>query len=313
MKLNQKGEFDMEEVVLQAIHGSQDHPLRIGDIEIPCYIVEDGRRVLVLQGMLTALDMSQGTAGRGSGTRLSKFIRTKSLQSFVPKELADKINNPLKIRIPKGGEAYGYEATILADICETVIEARDQHKLNYQQVRIAIRCDILKRGFARVGIIALVDEATGYQEIRTKRALEEILAKFISKELLKWTKMFPDDFYREMFRLRGWQYSELSVKRPSFVGTLTNDLVYERLAPGVVEALKKETPKDEKGRRKHKFHQHLTEDTGQPRLREHLSAVIALMRASTSWNGFYRMIQRALPKYNVTSPLPFNEEDFTDE
>jgi hypothetical protein len=158
-----------------------------------------------------------------------------------------------------------------------------------------------------VGIIALVDEATGFQEIRSRKALEEILEQFIAKDLRKWAKTFPDEFYKEMFRLRNWQYVPFSVKRPGVVGRYTNDLVYERLAPGVLEELKRKTPKTPAGHRKHRFFQWLTEDVGHPRLREHLTAVIALMKASTKWSQFYRMLQRALPRYGDTIPLDFPE------
>ena len=64
--------------VPEVTHGSPDHPLRIGEIEIPCYVLNDQRRVLVQGGMMNAVDMSQGTAGRGGGDRLSRFLATKS-------------------------------------------------------------------------------------------------------------------------------------------------------------------------------------------------------------------------------------------
>lgn len=281
----------------QATHGSDDHPLRIGEIEIPCYVLEDGRRVLAQKGMIAGLNMSQGTAGGGSGDRLVNFVQGKSINPFVPKDLHDLITNPIRFRTPDGkAVAYGYEATALADLCDAVLEARKQGKLNHQQEHIAQRCEILVRGFARVGIIALVDEATGYQYYRRRRALEEILEQFISKELLKWAKIFPDEFYQEMFRLKRWEYRQLSSKRPIQAGRLTNDLVYERLAPGVLDELKRITPRNDKGRPKHRYHQRLTEDVGHPRLREHLSAVIALMRAFDDWTSFYRSLNRALPK-----------------
>jgi hypothetical protein len=292
------------ETIAQATHGSPDHPLKIGEIEIPCYVLEDGRRILVRSNMLGALNMSEGTAHAAtSGDRLVKFISTKGVSQFVDQDLINAVTKPIKFNTPSGGLAQGYEATILASLCESVLKAREEEKLNYQQEHIAQRCEILMRGFARVGIIALVDEATGYQDYRSRKALEEILEQFISDSLAKWAKTFPDEFYRELFRLRGWHYSPLSVKRPQVIGHLTNDIVYERLAPGVLEELKKITPKDDKGRRKHKFFMRLTEDVGNPRLREHLAAVIALMKASPNWNGFYRLLQRALPKFNKTLPL----------
>jgi hypothetical protein len=106
-----------------------------------------------------------------------------------------------------------------------------------------------------------------------------------------------------MFRLRGWQYSPFTVKRPSLVGKFTIDVVYERLAPGVLDELQKITPRDAKGRLTHRYHQRLTEDVGHPKLREHLAAATALMRAADDWQAFRRMLDRAFPKLNTTLPL----------
>jgi hypothetical protein len=209
----------------------------------------------------------------------------------------------------KGSTAWGYRAEILPKVCEVYLKARDANALLKTQEKFAAACDLIVRGLAHVGIIALVDEVTGYQAVRSRQALEEILEKFISKELRKWAKTFPDEFYEQMFRLRDWQYVPFSVKRPVIIGKFTNDLVYERLAPGVLEELKRITPRDEKGRTKQRFFQRLTEDVGHPRLREHLTAVIALMRASTKWDQFYRMLQRALPKYMEQQPLGLDEKD----
>lgn len=292
--------------VPQATHGSPDRPLRIGNLEIPCYVLADGRRVLVQRGMLSSLDMKQGTAGRGGGDRLTRFVATKAIAPFISNELSDVINNPILFRPTTGGIAYGYEATVLADLCDVVLASRKAGKLHYQQVHIAEQCEILVRGFARVGIIALVDEATGYQADRARDALAKILEAFVAKELQKWVKTFPADFYQELFRLRRIPYDG-SVKRPQYIGHLTNDLIYDRLAPGVRQELNRLVPRDEKGRLKNKLFQRLTEDVGHPKLREHLASVITLMRANDDWQPFKKMIDRALPRYGDTPYLPFKE------
>ena len=149
---------------------------------------------------------------------------------------------------------------------------------------------------AHVGIVALVDEAAGYQEIRSKEALQALLDAFLQKEFAAWAKRFPDQFYKEMFRLRGLAWNKLSVKRPQYIGKLTNDVVYERLAPGILEELQHRNPKDEKGRRLGRHHRLLTDDIGHPALARHLRAVIGLMRASSNWEQFHKMLNRAFPK-----------------
>ena len=163
------------------------------------------------------------------------------------------------------------------------------------------------KALAHVGIAGLIDEATGYQEVRDKRALQAILDKYLRKELAAWAKRFPDEFYKEMFRLRGWRWESMSVKRPSVVGTYTNDLVSERLAPGILEELQNRNPKDERGYRKGHHHRFLTDDVGHPALAQHLHAIIGLMRASSGWDQFYRMMNRAFPKRGATLELALDD------
>lgn len=129
------------------------------------------------------------------------------------------------------------------------MEARKNNSLTKNQLHVATQCEILVRGFARVGLIALVDEATGYQADRARDALANLLEAFVAKELRRWVKTFPADFYKEWFRLRALPYNG-SVKRPQYIGDLTNDLVYSRLAPGVSEELRGGSPRDEEGETK---------------------------------------------------------------
>ena len=290
-----------KEEPLKVIAGAPDKPLVIGNIEIPCYVLEDETRVLIQRGVATGLDMSSA-----SGQRLTTFATSKSIKPFLSNELQVVIDNPIRF-ITQRGIAHGYPATLLVDLCKAVLEARDAGALQRQQQHIAARADLLIRALATVGVIALVDEATGYQRIREERALATILEKFIAKELQPWTKTFPYEFYQEIFRLKDWP-GPAGVKGPRVLGRYTNDLVYERLARGVLDELRRRNPVMPYGSRKNKHHQWFTPDLGHPRLREHLAAVIALMKAAPNWTVFYRGLQRALPKKNETIPLPLEEK-----
>jgi len=282
--------------------------LNIGESSIQCAVLEDGTRVLTRATFVKAI----GRKGKVKGGRaydkefeIPVFLTAKNLKPYVSDELLEN-SRPIIFSIKKQ-EYIGYKAELLPSTCSVFIDADDAGKSTANQKHIVERCKLLLRGLATVGIIGLIDEATGYQYDRARHALEEVLDKFIAKELRKWAKTFPDEFYAQMFRLKGWQYVPFSVKRPGVVGKYTNDLVYDRIAPGVLEELKRITPRDSAGRTKHRYFQRLTEDVGHPRLREHLTAVIALMKASTKWDQFYRMIQRALPRYGNTIELPLDE------
>ena len=202
----------------------------------------------------------------------------------------------VKYRTEKGAVAHGVKAEIIPKICEVWLDADEAIKLGKRQKQIAQKAKIIMRALAHVGIIALVDEATGYQEVRSKEALQALLDAFLQKEFAAWAKRFPDEFYKEMFRLRGLAWNKLSVKRPQYIGRLTNNVVYERLAPGILAELQNKNPRDEKGRRVQKHHQWLTDDIGHPALAQHLHAVIALMRASSTWTQFQNMLDKSFPK-----------------
>lgn len=283
-----------------ATHGSPAHPLRIGDIEIPCYVLEDERRVITQRGMLRAMGLSVG----GTSNRIATFAAGRGVSAYLKPEAAAMFRDPIRFRIPvSGGAAYGYEATLLADLCDAVLGARQAGALMHHQEHVAQNCEILVRSFARVGIIALVDEATGFQRTRTKDALARILEMYISKELASYASVFTDDFYYWLFKLRGWDVSDLR-KRPGYTAELTKNLVYRRLAPGVLVELQRVQIRSEKGRPKHTLYQRLTENHGYPRLKEHLAAVVALMRVAPNWKAFMSMLDRALPRQDVQDLFP---------
>ena len=294
----------MSEKYLRATHGSLDRPLKISDIEIPCYVLEDGTRVLSGRGMQTALSL-----GQRHGALLKGFLGRSNVKPYLNDKLAMALSSPIRfIRPGRGGKlAVGYEATVLADICEALLEARQDGALTPKQLIIASQCEILMRAFAKVGIVALVDEATGYQEIRDRLALQAILDKYLSHEKAKWAKTFPDEFYKYMFKLRKWNFNPLSVRRPPVIGHLTNDIVYSRLAPGILNKLKELNPKIEEGYRKNKHHQFFTRDYGSPELKQHILNLIFMMKGSDSWATFYKALNRAAPKLGDTLEIEFND------
>lgn len=282
--------------------------LSIGGSVFKAAVLEDGRRVLTRATFVRAI----GRKGKAKGGRayddefkLPVFLTAKNLNPFIPDDLQEN-SSPIIFK-HKSNQFIGYRAELLPQVCGVFIDADEAGVLTSTQKHIAEKCRILIRGLATVGIIALVDEATGYQEIRDKQALQQILELYIAKELRPWLKTFPDEFYENLFRLRGWQFRPLSVKRPALVGKLTNDLIYKRLAPGLLDELKQITPRDDKGRTKHRYFQRLTDNIGHPKLREHLASVTTLMKASTTWDKFYRLIERALPRYGRTMEIPFND------
>lgn len=298
----------------QAVAGSAESPLTIGEIDIECYVLKDGTRVITQSSFTTAIGRagaSRGGGGRGpadDGQNLPVFLRTQSIRPFLTDEIIEAAK-PVPFTLPKGQRAYGYRAELLPVVCDVYLKARQAGRLPSSQDNIARQAEILVRGLAQVGIIALVDEATGYQDVRARNALAEILETFVDKELQAWVQTFPADYYREMFRLRGLNFPTDSVKRPQYFGKLTNDIVYKRIAPGVLDELKRVQRKGSTGKPKDRLFQRLTQNAGYPKLREHLGSVVTLMKMSDDWDSFKRNLDRIHPQFEETIPIDYEHDE----
>ncbi|MCP5558914.1 MAG: P63C domain-containing protein [Verrucomicrobiaceae bacterium] len=285
---------------------SHEGNIHIGEITIQSAVLEDGRRVLTQSDFMIALGRSRQAKGRAyyaGDVNLPVFLTAQNLKPFIDSEL-HVTSSQIEFKPLKGARAFGYPADLLPKVCEVFLKARDAGVLVAGQTHIARQADVLMRGLAHIGIIALVDEATGYQDVRDRQALQTILEKYITDEWARWTRRFDPEFYKQLFRLRGIPFPpSTGTRKPSYVGHWTNDIVYARLAPGILKKLKEVNPRATSGSRSRKHHQHLTEDIGAPELQQHLSNIIFLMRTCTNWEEFKTKLDIASPKFGDTMAL----------
>lgn len=284
--------------------------LQIGDAEIPCAVLTDGTRLLTQAGFLGALGRSTKPKGRSQQVTdgLPPFLATKSLKPLITQEVVDA-TVPVAFITPTGGKALGFKAELLPKVCDLFLEARNSGYLTAQQMPVAEKCEVLVRSLAKVGIVALVDEATGFQAERDRDALHTLLSAYLAEERLSWAKRFPDEFYKQIYRLKGWRWPVGRAKTP-LLGHITNDIVYDRLPEGVLDKLRELNPTvEETKRRKWKHHQFLSADLGQPDLRDHILQILPLMKVSKSWNAFKRHLDVAFPKSGTQIEMALDDED----
>lgn len=281
----------------------------IGSIEINCANLADGTRVVSKSAIFKAFGRTK--RGRIKGEvrghnmpDLPAFLDANNLQKFINEELRTVLI-PVDYINLNGKESAGYKDEILPMICRMYMDARSSGVLTKQQLPFASQSESVLYSLSQVGIAGLVDEATGFQEIRQRDALQQILDRYLRKEYAAWARCFPIEFYEEMFRLKSWQLDKKTMKMPSVVGRYTNDIIYDRLAPGVLAELQKKNPVV-RGRRKTKHHQWLTEEIGHPALDRHFSGIMALMRANATWDNFKRSLERAYPKIGDQLGLRFD-------
>lgn len=282
----------------KATHQGQ---MTVGDLILDCYVLEDGRRVFHKRGMAKALGMKSG-----GGNVFLRAMQRKSLGSHLGVSLLEKIENPINFKPLTQDLAHGYDAEVLAEIARAIVDAWAAGSLTKAQESLAAQAKIIQNAFSKIGVVALIDEATGYQQVRDPSALRLLVQQYIEDEKREWEKQFPDSYYDDLNRLFGSKrYTQnksgaVIQNRPQHFAKFTRSYVYAPLENGkVLEELDRINPKiDQKGTRKNRFHQHLTLGYGIEKLKRQVQDVMTLMAVSDNISQFKKLFQKRFPKEN---------------
>lgn len=260
-------------------------------------------------------DRASGSSGM-SHSGLARFVGVAhqaitglldKLAKSKPEDVKSDILRPYagtELYLATGGL---HNANVIKDeVCAAIVE--------YYAFESKYRTDTALHAFkqfARVGIRALIHQVTGWKSSARTHSYDPVLHAYISEEFLPWSERFPEEFFRELYRLRGWDYSLRAQNKPFVVGRFINDLIYARLPDGVFQELQDKNPVTEKGYRAKRFHQSLSTDQGLMHLERLLMTVLALMKGCDDWDQFYTMLNRVCPKTVADSksllcPAPAN-------
>lgn len=279
--------------------------LPIGGLRLQCAVLNDEKntRVLSQNGFLKAIGRHPFASG-GTGSAIDEtapFLRPKNLQPFISEDL-ERSATPI-VYLPRnptagaGGVGYGYRGSLLPDVCWVYHDALVAGALHANQIHIGEASTAFLKALTNKAIDDLIDEATGFDDLRKRAAINRIIERFVRAEALPWVKMFDLDFYRHIYRLQGWPFDPENHGRPGVIGHWTND-IYDRLAPGVRDTLHERVRRNEAGRPTQKLTQLLTPEEGKPRLRELLEGVKLLMRMSQTWPEFKAKLDEFYPKFD---------------
>lgn len=252
--------------------------VRFGSLAVPCHVLDDGSRVIAQREVVKVLTGQEKPSGL-----IGRVIDVSALTPYI--NARDVTSKVIQFRLSGAGHqmlAYGYEATLLIEVCEAFLRARDDGVLSEAQMRVAHRCDIILRSCAKVGILALIDEATGYQEVRQRNALQLKLQAFISDEIQEWAKMFPDAFWHELARLEHTRYSPRS--RPLRWGKYVMAFVYDAVDEDVANELRKINPSPHFRKNHHQW----LKTYGREKVRDHINQVIGVMKTCRDMHDFNR-------------------------
>lgn len=268
-------------------------PLKIGETELSCVVLDDqnNTRLINTNAIFEAFDRPR----KGQNNRLEidnilipPFLAAKNLEPFISKDLLIILQQVEYIDGTK--KSKGYDARILPKLCSLYLEARRNNKLTSSQEEIAVKAEILQSALSEIGIVALVDEATGFQHSRQYDALRLLLEQYINDGIQKWLKRFPDDFFIQLDKIYD-NPTTTSRTRPQYYGIFINKYVYEPIEKGYLKAKLNELNINDDNTRKARFHQWLTE-FGVNQLTLQIGRVMAILEISSDLNKFKDNIRR---------------------
>lgn len=281
--------------------------LDLGGFSIDCFVLEDGTRMLSARELQRVLKMvDEDNDYQVAGTRLLRYLDQKTLKPFLYNGKGSDHYDPIDC-YHGDKKINGYEATVLVDICDAFMEAKNTITLSSRQAIIAEQCEILIRSFAKVGLIALIDEATGYKKAQDE--YQRLVGMYIAEDLRPWLPTFDELYYQEIYKLMDWDWSLYTTgawkNHPQYIGKITNEIVYNKLPRGVLDELKKLNPKNEKGNRRFKHHQFLSENVGYRDLLQHFGklSVIFSMYGRGQYKEAKAQIDALLPDFREWSQI----------
>lgn len=280
--------------LFECIH---DGTIKFGpDNEIPCAVIKSNEqiiRVITGKGMFKSFKRTQH--GRVSVDGLPAVIGGHNIANFISKQDMHK----LELIYYKDGNRIksGYNAEAITIICAAYLMAEKEGVLRPQQFTALSQVKIILLTLSRIGITALIDEATGYQYSREFDALQKLLKLYtVETPLLTLQKKFPRVYYKELYRLYRWEFNPEKTKHPQYVAKFTWDYVYKLLPEPVMQKIREYNPiveKENKKYRKNKYYQYLTLDTGIPELDKIIAKLVGIMSISDTIEQFKTFYEKA--------------------
>ena len=244
--------------------------LPIGGQSLPVYVLNDGRRVISRSGASALL--TDGSAGGN----FENIIGVSSLSPYMPEGIRDQMIE-FSISSVVNRTVMGLQAETFLDVCSVYLQARNDGALTDRQAEIAVKASMFLAACSKTGLIALIDEVTGYQYERAQDALQVKLNLYLEKEMRDWEKTFPDELWLEFGRLTNWEGAVHA--RPKYWGKLVLELVYGYLDGDVLQWLRENAPVPRHGRN---YHQWLSSQFGLKRLTEHIWMLVGIAKTCES-------------------------------
>lgn len=284
---------------LKIAYGSSKLPLKIGGLELACYILSDKQHVLPIAGIQKIL----GYEGK-SETWLLHILISISKFEKIPKELLEAYEHPVKIEINATKNNIeilnAIDSTAFLETCQTIVDAKNNGLLGANLIKISKPASLILEHTKHKSIDVLIDDATGYQTYKTQVMLsfEQYMHSQLEDEAVFWLKTIADDFYLVLFKIHNQDW-HLMKTSPEIMGSLIYDLIFCRINTEILSELRAKAPKRaylRKGNR--------PQDNENPKLKEYIDDIMALLKTTAhNWFIFLQLLNRTYPIQNHYSSM----------
>ena len=257
-------------------------------LDVECYVLNDDRKTAVISQ--TGMGVALGLSSRGNA--FPRFLSSRAMVSHLGADVREKIAKPLEFQWSLRGarplvlDVKGYDVTLLIDVCKAALAADSAGELAGNQKAIAAQARVIVNASAKSGIQNLVYALTGYDP--TKEEVVAAFKLFVREEAREYEKEFPDQLYKEWYRL--YQLPEPEKNKPWKFKHLTLNQVYWPLARSSGRILELTQAQRSKNSARHKkLHQFLS-DVGVKALRTHLGQLLGIAQVSRSRSEYERHV-----------------------
>lgn len=236
---------------------------------------------------------------------LPEYLSSPILNEFINNDLKEKLDSAVSYIATNKKISTGLEATILPLICDVYFKASQKYPENETLRRAGETAYRIILAFSQFGVLKYVEQITGYRYTDEDTQIVKSLKEYgVSPTIVEWQREFQTDFYRNIYRLRGWPYNPKSTARPSVIGTYTNQYVYSYLPKDVFQWIKDNTPKNKEGKFTKKLFQSLDEKVGKEKLRNQMVSVTTMLKLSNTWDEFKTFFARSLGQSHIDFKEP---------
>lgn len=265
-----------------ALYRSGTGRISIGGVDVNFYVLDDGSRIADMEA-----------AKKGLGLSAERLLRIPGVPDTLPSSVLAHAKKQLVFRENETAQPKPCVlAEVIVHLCAATLSVRRANGLANDDLMYGNFAEMLLADVATKAARVFVDAITGSVMPKDSDPGDAMMSTITQP----YFRTYPDEFYDELYRLRGLGAVPNYGKHPSYFGNLTNNIIYKRFAPGVLAALKDNSPRSEgTGKHRRKLFQMLSPDKQTELQEDYLPTVIEIMKSCDTFDEFIGKLDERFP------------------